>query len=258
MSKRLAVLMALMLLPVAVPALEDQGLYLHVIPVDVLEREDDQDATLRLFIDNPEAVAATLTAKGMAVVASDTDSLTVSLKNARQTFSGQPDDWLSDTFVIDYSEPSVVDMLASDAWQNDAQPLPIEAMEDGVFDWISDKTYARNFDFASTVARTRSGDCTEHAVLLAAAARASGKPARVVLGLMLVDGESPFVYGHAWTEVWADGEWQLLDATKPEAYADAEALYYIPTGLLENESPSYAMSLFSLTLTFPARVELSR
>ena len=39
---------------------------------------------------------------------------------------------------------------------------------------------------AAEVARSREGDCTEHAVLLAALARARGIPARVAMGLVYV------------------------------------------------------------------------
>jgi hypothetical protein len=64
---------------------------------------------------------------------------------------------------------------------------------------------------------TREGDCTEHAVLLAALCRAAGIPARVVMGLEYVMG----VWGgHAWNEVWIAGTWYPLDATNGYGYAD--------------------------------------
>ena len=256
MSKPLVWLVALAALLQSASALEDQGVYLHIIEVEVVD--SGGDPSIRLFVDGSAALAGSLRERGLDVVASDDESLTMSLGKARQTFGGDAGAWQADTFIVDFSEQPVVDMLASDAWQSDEPVLSVEAMESRVFEWIDDKTYARNFDFASTVARTRSGDCTEHAVLLAAAARAAGKPARVVLGLMLIDGESPRVFGHAWTEVWESGQWQLLDATLPEKSVDPESIYYIPTGLVENESPSYSMSLLSQLMQFPDRVELAR
>ena len=56
------------------------------------------------------------------------------------------------------------------------------------------------------------GDCTEHAVLLAALCRARGIPARVAIGLVYVSAAQGFGY-HMWNEVWIDGGWIPLDAT---------------------------------------------
>ena len=58
----------------------------------------------------------------------------------------------------------------------------------------------------------RKGDCTEHAVLLAALCRARGIPARVAIGLSYVSAAKGFGY-HMWNEVWIDGTWAPLDAT---------------------------------------------
>jgi transglutaminase/protease-like cytokinesis protein 3 len=65
---------------------------------------------------------------------------------------------------------------------------------------------------AAEVAKDLSGDCTEHAVLLAAMCRARGIPARVAVGLVYVPEPSSFG-GHMWTEVFVRGKWIPLDAT---------------------------------------------
>ena len=62
------------------------------------------------------------------------------------------------------------------------------------------------------MAESREGDCTEHAVLLAALARACGIPARVAIGLVYVDQAGGFGY-HMWTEMYLSGHWIPLDAT---------------------------------------------
>jgi len=74
---------------------------------------------------------------------------------------------------------------------------------------------------ASEAARTRSGDCTECAVLLAAILRANNIPSRCVTGLVYTDDEfvgqeRVFVY-HMWTQAWIQtgdsvGYWMDLDA----------------------------------------------
>jgi hypothetical protein len=70
---------------------------------------------------------------------------------------------------------------------------------------------------ARTVLRTLRGDCNEHAVLLAALARAAGIPARVVAGVVWSDGA--FLY-HAWNVFWL-GAWVSADATLGQLPVDA-------------------------------------
>lgn len=68
---------------------------------------------------------------------------------------------------------------------------------------------------ALEVARTRRGDCTEYAVLLAALARAEGIPTRVVSGLAYAGraaGALRVFVPHAWTQAWIHGRWQSFDA----------------------------------------------
>ena len=77
---------------------------------------------------------------------------------------------------------------------------------------ITLKDYRTALATAAEVAQSRSGDCTEHAVLLAALARASGLPARVAMGLVYVEREQAFMF-HMWTEIYIDNAWIPLDAT---------------------------------------------
>lgn len=55
----------------------------------------------------------------------------------------------------------------------------------------------------------RAGDCSEHAALFAALARAAGVPARTAWGLVLNDGALRF---HVWSEFHAGGRWVPVDA----------------------------------------------
>lgn len=61
------------------------------------------------------------------------------------------------------------------------------------------------------------GDCTEHAILLAALGRAVGLPTRLVTGLAYVGGQ--FGY-HAWTEVYV-GRWVEMDPAWGQMTVDA-------------------------------------
>jgi hypothetical protein len=68
---------------------------------------------------------------------------------------------------------------------------------------------------AAEALRTRSGDCTEYAVLLAALARARDIPSRVAYGLVYADrfsGKKDVFSPHAWVQVWAGTRWESYDA----------------------------------------------
>jgi hypothetical protein len=112
----------------------------------------------------------------------------------------------------------------------------------------------RNFDIASRVADHRSGDCTEHAVLLAALARSVGLPAVVVIGTVFAhDGSTVGAFGHAWTEIHRDGGWSLVDATP---LGGVVPLAYVPEGLLSDEGPGYFFSVATALASGILRVEI--
>jgi hypothetical protein len=77
---------------------------------------------------------------------------------------------------------------------------------------VQDKDFTQGLATAAEVARSREGDCTEHAVLLAALCRACGIPARVAIGLVYLEGRQAFFY-HMWTEVYIERRWIAIDAT---------------------------------------------
>lgn len=85
-------------------------------------------------------------------------------------------------------------------------------MERYVYDNLKKKNFLTLLASAAEVAKTMSGDCTEHAVLLAAMLRAKSIPSRVAVGLVYVGSLSSFGY-HMWTEAYVRGTWVPLDAT---------------------------------------------
>lgn len=80
-----------------------------------------------------------------------------------------------------------------------------------------EKEPTASFPSAVEVARTLKGDCNEHAVLLAAMARAAGIPAKVEVGLIYMNRA---FYYHAWNELYL-GKWVPVDATFGEFPASA-------------------------------------
>ncbi|MFV1964729.1 MAG: transglutaminase family protein, partial [Pirellulaceae bacterium] len=94
----------------------------------------------------------------------------------------------------------------ADAWAVARQ------LERHVRESIQTKNFSRALATAADVAANLEGDCTEHAVLLAALCRVRKIPARVAIGLVYYRQAQGFAY-HMWTEVWIGDRWIPLDAT---------------------------------------------
>ena len=107
-----------------------------------------------------------------------------------------------DPLVIKMTEEAIGD--EKDLWK------AAIAMESHVSGHMTKSGFSTAFASAAEVAKSRKGDCTEHAVLLVAMARAAGIPARVAMGLVYY--QKAYAY-HMWTEVHIDGRWIPLDAT---------------------------------------------
>ncbi|MCA9199631.1 MAG: transglutaminase domain-containing protein [Planctomycetales bacterium] len=119
------------------------------------------------------------------------------------------------------SDAAEVQSLAKQIYQTANTPAAIAvACEQLVFDTVDEKNFSTAFATAAEVARSKSGDCTEHAVLLAALCRTKNVPARVALGLIYVPATQEFAY-HMWTEVYVQSTWAPLDATKAQTGTSA-------------------------------------
>ncbi len=85
------------------------------------------------------------------------------------------------------------------------------AMEKYVNREVAKKDFSTALASAAEVARTLQGDCTEHAVLLAAMLRARNIPCKIAVGLVYYEPLSSFS-GHMWTEALLGDRWVPLDA----------------------------------------------
>lgn len=89
------------------------------------------------------------------------------------------------------------------------------ALERAVSARLSDKNLSSAYASAREAFDDRSGDCTEHALLLAASARSLGIATRIAAGLAYTDsfaGRSHVMVPHAWVQSYVDGRWQSFDA----------------------------------------------
>jgi hypothetical protein len=142
------------------------------------------------------------------------------------------------SFLIDYDEPVFKSVLADVRSEFGATPN-IDDVTRFVGRFITRKGRARGYDIASIVAARREGDCTEHAVLLAAIARAFKIPTRVVSGIVLVEVDGrPGSFGHEWTEAYVGGRWRIADAT----LQSRDKVVYLPIELVSDEGPGYSFA----------------
>ncbi|HLB73300.1 MAG TPA: transglutaminase-like domain-containing protein [Sedimentisphaerales bacterium] len=86
-----------------------------------------------------------------------------------------------------------------------------------VGEFIENKDLSVGYASALEVARSKQGDCSEHAILTSALCRAVGIPAQMVTGVAYVDDWSGMqgFGGHAWVQVYIGrnaGKWVGLDA----------------------------------------------
>jgi transglutaminase-like putative cysteine protease len=128
--------------------------------------------------------------------------------------AGAPsDDDRQPNSLIQSDNPKIVSMArAIAADENDAWRVAV-ALESAVNAHIRRPDYSQAFASAADVVEQGEGDCTEHAVLLAALCRARGIPARIAIGLAYVSPAQGFGY-HMWNEAWIGGTWIPLDATR--------------------------------------------
>ncbi|MEW9797717.1 transglutaminase-like domain-containing protein [Alteromonas sp. CYL-A6] len=161
--------------------------------------------------------------------------------------------YLRSSFVVDTDEPATRAFTDGFPAAADTPPTP-DALMAYVDSYIDNPSYIHGFNIASVIATQRSGDCTEYAVLTSALARALGLPARVILGTVIIDsGDGVLAFGHAWSEVQFDGQWHITDSALYRSTGTRH--FYLPSGALDNEGPGFGMSLMTLNMLLPARLD---
>ncbi len=111
-----------------------------------------------------------------------------------------------------------------------------EALRAFVLRYIDHKDLGTAFATASDTAKSKSGDCSEHATLLTALLRCAGVPSRAATGLVYADsfaGGKHVMGWHMWTQAVIDGKWVDLDATRPDCAFDGGHILTATTSLSE-------------------------
>ncbi len=118
---------------------------------------------------------------------------------------------------LNHDDPTVVALArraVGESKHADAGAL-MQALEDFVREYIDNKSMRIGYASAAETVASREGDCTEHAVLLAALGRALDVPTRVVNGLAYAPsfaGRDQVFVPHAWVQAWDGKRWRSYDA----------------------------------------------
>ncbi len=149
------------------------------------------------------------------------------------------------TSYVNIDDPEIR-RLAKDAAGDEKEPLKlVRRLRAFVSEHVDSKDLSIGFATASEVARSRQGDCSEHAVLMAALARACGLPARGVSGVVFAPrfaGRSNVLVWHMWAQVWVGDRWVDADPALEQDDLDAThiAMGLVPfsdAGLAEMAMP---------------------
>ncbi|MGP1346472.1 MAG: transglutaminase-like domain-containing protein [Phycisphaerales bacterium] len=235
-----------------------------VTPVgDVPDPRSSRSASylLRLTGDDAEArMPDMLDAGGQRVQRLDARTVRVTIDLDRPVAMDEPTmraarspETIGSSSMIDLEDAALRDALnqALDGIGDDATPhAKAEAIRRFVYQFIDRKSLGVGFATASETCRTREGDCSEHATLLAALLRLAGIPARTVSGLVYVDQfmDTERVFGfHMWTqallpiEPGADGSprWAWIDldaALSTEHPTDAARIAVVASTLADGDT----------------------
>jgi hypothetical protein len=146
---------------------------------------------------------------GRAIVTiCDTCGMTESETEAERQRYLQPNAWVQSDY------PGVIGFARRYSGAGSPDQV-MRQLVDGVREYMTGDVDYVGYASAREALRTRAGDCTEFAVLLAAAARARGIPARVVTGLVYTDrfsGKKDVFSPHTWVQAWTGKRWTSYDA----------------------------------------------
>ncbi len=178
----------------------------------------------------------------------------------------EPQKYLAATTVCNAEDPEIV-AFATKAIEGmgDNNFERAKKLRSAVRDHIQKKSLGVGFGTASEVIRTKQGDCTEHAVLLAAALRAAKIPSRVVSGIIYTEEfegmRNVFVY-HMWTQAFVqrgtENNWIDLDATLTgDSYFDGAHIALTDSDLSDSETFNTMVGLSEVIGKLKINIELT-
>ncbi len=135
-------------------------------------------------------LARTDTTIDIEVRAGPTTTTALTAEQKKRALSATPYEAVGDARIIKAAKDAV-----GDAKDDDAK---VKRLADFVFRHVEKKGLDRGYAPAIATLESKSGDCTEHSVLMSALLRAQGIPTRIVDGVIVDGGNAGY---HEWVEV---------------------------------------------------------
>lgn len=212
--------------------------------------------TVTIRDDNPTKVLPTGETQSLKALTAEAAELTVIALPipAKSGFEAAGKEFLQSTRFLQADDEKVQAHAEAAAKGLTDGAAIARAMEKYVRDKLTKKNFSTALASAGEVARNLEGDCTEHAVLLAAMLRAKQIPSRAAVGLVYVESLQAFG-GHMWTEAKLDGKWVPLDATLGRGGIGATHIKLADV-LFEEDDAIAPLSSFSSLLTVMGKLTI--
>lgn len=204
-----------------------------------------REASFVLRVPDGDIALPTFGAQRVEAVSEQAVRVTINLNRESVAMVDDIASLIASSRLLDTSDPVVREMAERATRGTNENPRErAEAMRQAVGQHIAEKAMDIGFASASEVARVGRGDCTEHAVLLAALLRVDEIPSRVVSGLIYTPefaGERDVFAFHMWTQALIETDaghvWVDLDATMPRSVAfDATHIAIAPADLADGRT----------------------
>jgi len=188
------------------------------VPANIPIKQADKLSVLRLKI---SGTTGNIALNGGRQILKD-DVLTIEKENLPVRFElpvADNDKYLKPTLFIQSDHPKIQRCVSKIVGPDDTPLAKAQKLMAWVYDNI-EKRPVLSVPNALETLENRMGDCNEHAVLMAALARAAGIPAQIEAGLVYMRGR---FYYHAWNVLYL-GKWITVDALMGQMPADVTHL----------------------------------
>jgi hypothetical protein len=148
--------------------------------------------------------------------------------------------------------------LAKNGSGGETDPVKVAfRLERSIHSKLKSKNFSTALASAAEVAASLEGDCTEHAMLLAATLRARQIPSRIAVGLVYVESVQSFG-GHMWTEAYLNGSWIPLDATLGQGGIGGGHIKLAESGMSDDEPVMVTAFLPLMDVLGKVKIEVLR
>jgi hypothetical protein len=183
----------------------------------------------------------------------------VNFRESKSAYSNMREQkFIKPNTMIDSNDP-VIQTLARNAARGSKNIYDVaNKLSKFSYNFIKNKNFRVGFATATEVARNNEGDCTEHAVFLAALGRSMGIPSRVATGLVFMknfkDQENVLGF-HMWTEFFLKGRWCTFDSALNKTGAQTDRITLSTSSLSEDTINEIGLEIYEFLSNLNVKVQ---